>query len=101
MLLRSKDVPEQNLWSQVPPDFTSSLSNSGSKFSIESSAIKQISHRSGPSHARATVFCRSEMDANINSLSKQLPLPAHGRLEKQNFLVPSHMKLEIYGGIWI
>lgn len=39
------------------------------------SPIKQMSHRSGLSYARATVFCGSEMDANINSLSKK-PTPA-------------------------
>lgn len=83
------------------PDFTSSLSSSGSKFSAKISPIKQIIQRSGPTRARDVVFCGSEMDANINSLVKKLPLPAHGRLEKQNFLLPSHMKLEIYGGIWI
>lgn len=74
------------------PDFTF-LYNSGSKFSAKSSPIKQISQRSGPSHARATVFCGSEMDANINSLLQKILLPGHGRPEKQNFLLPSHLKL--------
>lgn len=94
-------IDNQGCVSPKSPGFTSCLSNAGSNFSAKISPTKQISHRSGPSLARATFFCGSEMDANINSFSKKLPLPAHGRLEKQNFLLPSHLKFEIYGGIWI